>query len=83
MALMPAEVVRAVVEAAGGQATDIVRCTWFVTDRAGYIAARPALGRAWRQVVGSHYPAMSVVFVSALLEPGAVVEIEATAVVAE
>ena len=75
--------VLAVVEAAGAHATDIVRCTWFVTDRDGYIAARPALGRIWRQVIGSHYPAMSVIFVSSLLEPGAVVEIEATAVAVE
>jgi enamine deaminase RidA (YjgF/YER057c/UK114 family) len=75
--------VRQVVESGGGQATDLVRLTWFITDRDAYVAARAEMGRVWRGVMGAHYPAMSVIFVRALLEPGAVVEIEATAVVAE
>ena len=75
--------VRQVVESGGGHATDLVRLTWFITDRDAYVAGRAELGRVWREVIGAHYPAMSVIFVSALLEPGAVVEIEATAVVAE
>jgi enamine deaminase RidA (YjgF/YER057c/UK114 family) len=55
--------------------------TWYVTDRAEYLGSLKALGQVYRTVVGEHYPAMSVVEVSALVEVGAKVEIEATAVV--
>lgn len=75
------ENVLAVVRAAGGGPPDIGRMTIFVTDRAGYLAARPALGAVWRRVMGSHYPAMTLVEVKGLVEEGAVVEIEATAVI--
>jgi enamine deaminase RidA (YjgF/YER057c/UK114 family) len=77
------ENVMAVVRAAGGEATDIGRMTIFVTDKAEYMAARMALGTVWRRVMGSHYPAMTLVEVSGLVEEGAVVEIEATAVIPE
>lgn len=70
----------AVVRAAGGVPADLVRLTWFVTDRAAYVAARARIGEAYRATIGRHYPAMSVVIVSGLLEPRALVEIEATAV---
>ena len=70
----------AVLAAAGATPADLVRLTWFVTDRDGYIGARQAIGEVYRDVIGRYFPAMSVIFVSALLEPGAVVEIEATAV---
>lgn len=73
--------VRAVLAAAGAEPGHVTRMTWFVTDRDAYIASRGALGRSWRETFGRHYPAMSVVFVSALLEVGALVEIEVTAVV--
>ncbi len=59
----------------------LVRLTWYVTDRSEYLRVATALGEAYREVIGRHYPAMSAVEVSALMEPGAVVEIEATAVV--
>lgn len=59
----------------------VVRLTWYVTDRDAYLAAGLALGVAYRQVMGKHFPAMSAVEVKSLMEPGAVVEIEATAVV--
>jgi enamine deaminase RidA (YjgF/YER057c/UK114 family) len=59
----------------------LVRLTWYVTDRAAYGAERKEIGRAYREVIGAHYPAMSVVFVSGLVEERAKVEIEATAVV--
>ncbi len=59
----------------------LVRLTWYVTDRAAYLHASAALGAAYRDVIGRHFPAMTAVEVSALMEPGAVVEIEATAVV--
>lgn len=59
----------------------LVRLTWYVTSRSAYLAERKAIGAAYRRVVGRHYPAMAVVEVSALMEPEALVEIEATAVV--
>ena len=59
----------------------LVRLTWYVLDRDEYIRARAEIGEAYRRIIGSHYPAMSVVVVSGLLEPRARVEIEATAVV--
>jgi enamine deaminase RidA (YjgF/YER057c/UK114 family) len=72
--------VLAVVRAAGGSETDIARMTIYVTDRAAYLDARPDLAGVWRSLMGRHYPAMSVVVVTALVDDGAVVEIEATAV---
>jgi len=75
--------VRTVLEAAGCTILDVVRMTWFVTDREAYLAGRREVGAAWREVFGKHYPAMSVVIVAGLIEPGAKVEIEATAVAPE
>ena len=72
--------VAAVLAAAGAQPSDVVRLTWYVTDREVYIAAQEAVGREYRAVFGAHYPAMTLVVVAGLLEPGAKVEIEATAV---
>ncbi len=65
----------------GARPEHIVRLTWYVLDRDVYHSEAKALGEAYRTVMGAHYPAMSAVEVSALMEPGAVVEIEATAVV--
>ena len=65
---------------AGAHPRHLVRLTWFVTDRAAYLASRRDLGVAYREVFGMHYPPMSVVFVTALVEERAKVEIEATAV---
>lgn len=75
------ENVAAVLRAAGGKPEHLVRLTWFVTDRAAYVAARRRIGEAYRAALGRHYPAMSVVIVSGLLEERARVEIEATAVI--
>jgi len=58
-----------------------VRLTWYVVDRDEYVGALRELGRAYREVVGRHYPAMTAVEVGALVEPRARVEIEATAIV--
>ncbi len=69
-----------VVEAAGGQASDITRLTWYVTDKAEYLAHQSQVGAAYRAVMGYHFPAMTMVVVSALVEDEAKVEIEATAV---
>lgn len=69
-----------VVEAAGGQASDITRLTWYVTDKAEYVAHQSQVGAAYRAVMGYHFPAMTMVVVAALVEDEAKVEIEATAV---
>ncbi len=69
-----------VVQAAGGQASDITRLTWYVTDKAEYLAHQAEVGKAYRDVMGYHFPAMTMVVVSALVEDEAKVEIEATAV---
>lgn len=65
----------------GARPDHLVRLTWYVLDREAYVACSKALGEVYREVIGKHYPAMSAVQVGALIEPGAVVEIEATAVV--
>lgn len=70
----------AVVEAAGGTSADIARLTIYVTDRRQYLADLGAVGRAYRRVMGRHFPAMALLEVAGLVEPGARVEIEATAV---
>lgn len=72
--------VLAVVRAAGGEPAHIGRMTIYVTDLAAYQDARTELGAAWRARLGRHYPAMALVEVSALVDAGAQVEIEATAV---
>jgi enamine deaminase RidA (YjgF/YER057c/UK114 family) len=69
-----------VLEEVGGRPEHIVRLTWYLTSRQDYLDQLPEIGEAYRQVMGRHYPAMSVVEVSALVERQAKVEIEATAV---
>lgn len=71
----------AVLASAGARPDHLVRLTWFVTSRDEYLAARRAIGAAYREIVGAFYPAMSVLVVSGLVEPRAKVEIEATAVI--
>ena len=71
----------AVLAEAGGKPAHIVRMTWYVLDRAEYVAAWPALGPIYKEVIGRHFPAMSAFGVTALVEPEARLEIEATAVV--
>lgn len=73
--------VLAVVRAAGGEPSHIGRMTIYVTDLAAYRNARSELGAAWRARLGRHYPAMALVEVNRLVDVGAQVEIEATAVV--
>src|SRR5690606_26920359 len=75
------ENVLAVVRAAGGGPEHIGRMTVYVTSRAEYLATRRALGELWRRLMGRHYPAMTLVEVSALVDEGARVEIEATSVI--
>jgi enamine deaminase RidA (YjgF/YER057c/UK114 family) len=64
---------------AGATPTSIVRLTWFVVDVEDYISQRQAIGRAYVAVMGKHFPVMSVIGVSRLVEKQALVEIEATA----
>lgn len=66
---------------AGAGPEHVVRMTWFITDRDAYLADQRGLGRAYREVMGRNFPAMSVVEVTRLMEARARVEIEATAVI--
>ncbi len=74
--------VRAIVQAAGARPEQIARLTWYVTDRQAYKARRAEIGAAYREIIGRHFPAMSIVEVSGLIEDEAQVEIEATVVLA-
>ena len=75
------ENVVAVLASGGARPEHLVRLTWYLTDRAAYLAASKEIGAVYREVIGRHYPAMTAVEVSALMEAEALVEIEATAVV--
>jgi len=66
---------------AGGRPEHLVRLTWYVLDKAEYLAALKEVGAAYRELMGRHYPVMAVVQVSALVEDLARLEIEATAVI--
>ena len=70
-----------VVAAGGGTAASVARLTIFVLDKGEYLACQRELGERYRARMGRHFPAMTLVEVKALLEPGAKVEIEATAVI--
>lgn len=72
--------VLAVLAEAGGGPEHVARLTWYVTDIPAYRALGKDLGPVWRSVMGKHFPAMAVVGVTELVEPAALVEIEATAV---
>lgn len=75
--------VLAVLAEAGGRPEHVCRITAFCRDREAYLAARPQLGRIWKSLMGSHYPAMSMIFVSDLLDHPGKIELEATAVIPE
>ena len=68
-----------VVRAAGGEVTDIGRLTWFVKDKADYVANQRAIGEAYSRVMGKHFPAMSMLVIKDLIEDEALIEIEASA----
>ena len=72
-----------VLEAGDAKPEHIVRLTWYVRDKDEYLSSVKEIGAAYREVIGKHFPAMAVVEVSGLVEPGAKIEIEATAVVPE
>jgi enamine deaminase RidA (YjgF/YER057c/UK114 family) len=73
--------VASVLKAGGAGPEHLVRLTWYVTDVAEYRARQGEIGRVYRDIIGRHYPAMAVVEVSGLVEPEALVEIEAMAVI--
>jgi enamine deaminase RidA (YjgF/YER057c/UK114 family) len=79
-----AQVLRNVVEVlacADAKPEHLVRLTWYVTDKRDYLGSLEELGRAYREIIGHHYPAMALVQVAALVEDRAKLEIEATAVI--
>lgn len=75
------ENVVAILAEGGARPDHLVRLTWYVVDMDEYVSNLKALGKAYREVIGTHYPSMALVQVVRLVEPSARVEIEATAVV--
>jgi len=73
----------AIVEKAGGKPTDICKMTCFCKDRDQYLESRRELGAIWKDIMGKHYPCMSMIFVVDLLDHPALIEIEAMAVIPE
>ena len=74
------ENVLAILAAAGGEPQHICRITAYCCDKPAYLAARRELGAIWRRLMGTHYPAMSMIFVADLLDSPGRIELEATAV---
>ena len=70
----------AILAEAGAKPEHIVRMTWYVADRHDYLASANALGAAYREIIGRHYPVMTAIQVAGFVEDGAKLEIEATAV---
>ncbi len=68
---------------AGAGPEHLVRMTWFISDKKEYLDSRKEIGAAYRQIIGRHYPPMSVIEVSGFIEEGAKLEVEATAVIPE
>ena len=73
----------AILAEAGGKPEHICRMTAFCIDKLAYLAGRRELGRIWKTLIGSHFPAMSMIFVADLLDTPAKIELEATAVIPE
>jgi enamine deaminase RidA (YjgF/YER057c/UK114 family) len=71
----------AVLAEAGGRPDQITRLNWFITDKPSYASRQKEIGEAYRRVMGRHFPAMTLLVVAGLLEEGAKIEIEATAVI--
>ncbi len=71
----------AILAEAGGKPEHITRLTWYVVDKQEYLDCGKALGEVYREIIGKHYPAMTAVQVTALVEDAAKIEIEATAVI--
>ena len=75
------ENIKTLLNEAGASPEHLVRLTWFITDRDAYLGSQKEMGAVYRDVIGRHYPPMSVVQVVKLVESRAKIEIEATAVI--
>ena len=73
--------IRTVLEAAGGTAQDLTRLTWYITDKRDYTSKQKQVGAVYRKIMGTTFPAMTMVVVAGLVEDEALVEIEATAMI--
>lgn len=73
--------IKTLLREAGAGPEHLVRLTWFITDRDAYLGSQKEMGAVYRDVIGRHYPPMSVVQVVQLVESRAKIEIEATAVI--
>jgi enamine deaminase RidA (YjgF/YER057c/UK114 family) len=73
--------VLAILAEAGGRPEHICRMTAYCCNKPAYLAGRKELGRIWRRLIGTHYPVMTMIFVSDLLDAPGKIELEATAVV--
>jgi enamine deaminase RidA (YjgF/YER057c/UK114 family) len=73
--------VLATLKAAGGKPEHLIRLTWYITDREAYVSNLKQIGHAYRAAMATHYPTMSVLVVAGLVEPGAKVEIDGTALI--
>jgi enamine deaminase RidA (YjgF/YER057c/UK114 family) len=71
----------AILAEAGGKPNHICRLTAYCIDKPAYLTGRRELGRIWKSLIGSHFPAMSMIFVADLLDAPAKIELEATAVI--
>jgi enamine deaminase RidA (YjgF/YER057c/UK114 family) len=71
----------AILAEAGAKPAHICRLTAFCIDKPAYLTGRRELGRIWKSLIGSHFPAMSMIFVADLLDAPAKIELEATAVI--
>lgn len=72
-----------VLKEANARPEHIVRMNWYIADKAEYLASQKELGHIYREIIGTHYPAMAAVQVAGLVDEGARVEIEVTAVIPE
>ena len=70
-----------IVVEAGGKVTDLTRLTWYVTDKTTYVSNQRQVGEIYRKILGNHFPAMTMVVVTALVEDEALIEIEAIAII--
>ncbi len=73
--------IKAILAEAGAKPEHVVRLTWYVNNREEYLNAGKALGEAYREFFGRHYPVMAVIGVEGFVEDGAKMEMEATAVI--
>ena len=71
----------AILEQGGAKPEHVVRMTWYVTDKEEYLGNLRGIGEAYRDVIGRHFPVMAAIEIKGLMEPGAKVEIETTAVI--